>query len=98
MRVSEEIEGIPNVLQLTLCLGAVLGGIAKLFDAFQLPLEEGTLHVESSIIDISSQIRRRDDEVVDFREFLAWCVAEEASPSLNELARVGGTGEKKAHA
>src|SRR5437867_1445078 len=76
----------------------ILGRSAELKDAHQLTAKQLTLEVEGSIIHAAAEIRRPDNKVVNDRMGLTRGTPQKSASPLDELPRIGGTGEQEAQA
>lgn len=79
-------------------LWPVLCHPAKFHDATQLLLEETALHVEAGVVELAAEIGWADEEIINDGAVLPRSVAKQTATALDELARVGGAGQKEAHA
>lgn len=71
------------------CLRPVLRRLAKFRDALEFALEEAPFHVEGIVIERAAEVGWLDDEVMDDGAFLAWRMAQKATPTLHKLPGIG---------
>ena len=74
-------------------IGTVEGIIAEFCDTGEFPFEEPALQVVGCVV--LSGLGWLDNEIINLRQIFSWRGAEEATPALDVLPRIRGTGQKE---